>query len=74
MNFKGIRGDLRALAELFENAKTFGSLITVPEPLAGRMPEIAQTVEEKIGKWVCRKRCAEHPGAGEPGRTPGPEI
>jgi type II restriction/modification system DNA methylase subunit YeeA len=48
--FQG-RDDLRALAELFENAKTFGSLITVPEPLAGRMQEIAQTVEEKIGKW-----------------------
>ncbi|MEI6261132.1 MAG: BREX-1 system adenine-specific DNA-methyltransferase PglX [Deltaproteobacteria bacterium] len=50
--FQGIQGDLRAVAKLFENAKTFGSLITVPEPLAGRMPEIAQTVEEKIGKWV----------------------
>jgi len=48
--FQG-RSDLRALAELFENAKTFGSLITVPEPLAGRMQEIVQTVEEKIGKW-----------------------
>ena len=50
--FQGIRCDLRTLAELFENAKTFGSLITVPEPLAGRMQEIAQTVEDKIGKWV----------------------
>ncbi len=49
--FQG-RGDLKALAGLFENAKTFGSLITVPEPLAGRMQEIAQTVEEKIGKWM----------------------
>jgi type II restriction/modification system DNA methylase subunit YeeA len=48
--FQG-RDDLKALAGLFENAKTFGSLITVPEPLAGRMQEIVQTVEEKIGKW-----------------------
>jgi hypothetical protein len=50
--FQGVRSDLPALAELFENAKTFGSLITVPEPLAGRMQALAQTVEEKIGKWV----------------------
>jgi hypothetical protein len=50
--YQGVRGDLKTLTGLFENAKTFGSLITVPEPLAGRMPEIVQTVEEKIGKWV----------------------
>ena len=50
--FEGIRGNLRALAELFENAKTFGSLITISEPLAGRSEEIAETVEEKIGKWL----------------------
>jgi hypothetical protein len=50
--YQGVRGDLKTLTGLFENAKTFGSLITIPEPLAGRMPEIAQTVEEKIGKWV----------------------
>ncbi|PIP39337.1 MAG: SAM-dependent methyltransferase, partial [Desulfobacterales bacterium CG23_combo_of_CG06-09_8_20_14_all_51_8] len=50
--FQTMREDLRTLADLFENAKTFGSLITIPEPIARRMPDIAQTVEDKIGKWV----------------------
>ncbi len=43
---------LNELVTLFENAKTYGSLITVPEDLALRMPEIAKTVEDKIGKWL----------------------
>ncbi len=34
--------DVAHLIELFEEGKTFGSLIQVPAPLAGRLPAIAQ--------------------------------
>lgn len=54
--FKGdeharVRADLNALVELFKEGKTFGSLISIPEKLAGRMEEIKRSVEEKIGRW-----------------------
>jgi type II restriction/modification system DNA methylase subunit YeeA len=54
--FKGVehesmRQDLHMLVKLFESAKTFGSLISVPDSLVKRMPEIEKTVEQKIGKW-----------------------
>lgn len=37
--------DLKALLTLFENAKTYGSLITVPPRLAERLPKIAEAVD-----------------------------
>jgi hypothetical protein len=52
--FKGedyaqVRKDLKELVTLFENAKTFGSLITIPERLAERLDALQKTVDEKIG-------------------------
>ncbi len=40
-----IAADLKALLALFENAKTYGSLITIPPELAKRLPALAQAVE-----------------------------
>lgn len=40
-----VAADLKVLLALFENAKTYGSLITVPPRLAERLPKIAETVE-----------------------------
>ena len=37
--------DLRSLLALFQNAKTFGSLITVPPELAQRLPSLAEAAE-----------------------------
>ena len=34
------QADIATLLELFENAKTFGSLIQVPPKLAAKLPEI----------------------------------
>jgi type II restriction/modification system DNA methylase subunit YeeA len=48
---ESIRRDLHLLVALFESAKTFGSLIAVPDSLVKRMPEIEKAVEQKIGKW-----------------------
>jgi type II restriction/modification system DNA methylase subunit YeeA len=42
------QGDIAALLELFENAKTFGSLIQVPPKLAGKLPEIAKRLDDVI--------------------------
>jgi SAM-dependent methyltransferase len=39
------QSDIAALLELFENAKTFGSLIQVPPKLAAKLPEI----EKRLG-------------------------
>ena len=41
-------GDVATLVALFEEAKTFGSLITVPEELAEKLPVIAQRVEDVL--------------------------
>jgi len=41
-------GDLRGLLELFENGKTFGSLIRVPEELGAKLPVIADRVEDVL--------------------------
>ena len=54
--FKGdenaeLRADLNDLVRLFEDAKTFGSLISVPENLVGRIGDIEKRVNEKIGGW-----------------------
>jgi len=40
-----VAADLKVLLALFENAKTYGSLITVPPMLAERLPKIAEAVE-----------------------------
>ena len=40
--------DIAALLELFENAKTFGSLIQVPPKLAAKLPEIEQRLNDVL--------------------------
>jgi hypothetical protein len=42
------QGDIVALLELFENAKTFGSLIQVPPKLALKLPEIEKRLNEVL--------------------------
>lgn len=42
------RAALRTLLETFEHAKTFGSLIQIPEALAGRLPEIASSLRAAL--------------------------
>jgi len=43
-----LQGDIASLLELFENAKTFGSLIQVPTKLAVKLPEIEKRVEDVL--------------------------
>lgn len=40
--------DIAALVALFENARTFGSLIQIPPNLAARLPEIEKRVDEVL--------------------------
>ena len=42
------QGDIAALLELFENAKTFGSLIQVPPKLAAKLPEIEKRLNDVL--------------------------
>ena len=42
------QGDIAALLELFENAKTFGSLIQVPPKLAVKLPEIEKRLDDVL--------------------------
>ncbi len=42
------QGDLASLLDLFENAKTFGSLIQVPPKLAAQLPAIEQRVNDVL--------------------------
>ena len=42
--------DVKALIDLFEHAKTFGSLIQVPSTLAARLPQIEQRCREVTGQ------------------------
>jgi len=49
--------DVKAVIDLFEHAKTFGSLIQVPEALASRLPRIEQRCREvaaQTGEIVSR--------------------
>jgi hypothetical protein len=41
---KGVWNDLRKLADLFHDADTFGSLITIPDDLAARLPDISSVL------------------------------
>ncbi len=41
--------DVKAIIDLFENAKTFGSLIQVPSALTARLPQIDQRCREVAG-------------------------
>jgi type II restriction/modification system DNA methylase subunit YeeA len=41
-------GDIATLLELFENAKTFGSLIRVPPMLAAKLPEIEKRLDDVL--------------------------
>ena len=40
--------DIADLVELFGHGKTFGSLITVPEGLAGKLPALSELVDAKL--------------------------
>jgi SAM-dependent methyltransferase len=42
------QGDIAALLALFENAKTFGSLIQVPPKLAAKLPEIEKRLDDVL--------------------------
>ena len=42
------QGDIASLLELFENAKTFGSLIQVPPKLAAKLPEIEKRLDDVL--------------------------
>jgi hypothetical protein len=42
------QSDIASLLELFENAKTFGSLIQVPSKLAAKLPEIEQRLNDVL--------------------------
>ena len=42
------RDDVIELLELFHHGKTFGSLITIPESLAEKMPLFARLIEDKL--------------------------
>jgi type II restriction/modification system DNA methylase subunit YeeA len=42
------QADIAALLELFENAKTFGSLIQIPPKLAAKLPEIENRLDEVL--------------------------
>jgi type II restriction/modification system DNA methylase subunit YeeA len=42
------QADIAALLELFENAKTFGSLIQVPPKLATKLPEIEKRLDDVL--------------------------
>ena len=42
------QGDIASLLDLFENAKTFGSLIQVPPTLAAKLPEIEQRLNDVL--------------------------
>lgn len=46
VNFSQV--DIAALLELFENAKTFGSLIQVPPTLAAKLPEIEKRLDDVL--------------------------
>jgi len=49
--YKTIRSDLSEIVSLFEQGKTFGSLITVPDHLVQRLESVGKTADDKIGKW-----------------------
>jgi len=42
------QADIASLLELFENAKTFGSLIKVPPKLAAKLPEIEKRLDDVL--------------------------
>lgn len=42
------QADVASLVELFENAKTFGSLIQIPTKLAAKLPEIKKRVDDVL--------------------------
>jgi type II restriction/modification system DNA methylase subunit YeeA len=42
------QGDIASLLELFENAKTFGSLIQVPPKLVAKLPEIEKRLDDVL--------------------------
>ena len=56
------RGMLDALLTLFENAKTFGSLIRVPESIAKALPLFEKLINQKTGRDLMGVRAVEDMG------------
>jgi hypothetical protein len=48
-DYEQVRKDLKEIVTLFENAKTFGSLITIPDHLTEKLGALQKAVDEKIG-------------------------
>ena len=40
--------DIASLLDLFENAKTFGSLIQIPPKLAAKLPQLEKRLEDVL--------------------------
>jgi type II restriction/modification system DNA methylase subunit YeeA len=49
---RDVRNVSKELFELFEDGKTFGSLIEIPEDIAGRMDDVKRAVDDKLSGWV----------------------
>jgi type II restriction/modification system DNA methylase subunit YeeA len=47
--YRQVQEDMKELVSLFENAKTFGSLITIPDHLARNLDALQKAVDERIG-------------------------
>ena len=43
---------LKELVKTFENGKTFGSLITIPEHITEKIDDVKAVVNEKLGGWL----------------------
>ena len=52
-------GTIKSLIDLFEDAKTFGSLITVPDNIEKALPALRGLVEQPTGGDLFKKRGAE---------------
>jgi type II restriction/modification system DNA methylase subunit YeeA len=46
-----IRDTIKELLSLFENGKTFGSLILIPEEIAGKIGNVKTAVDDKLKNW-----------------------
>jgi type II restriction/modification system DNA methylase subunit YeeA len=49
--YKNVRSVLKELLKLFENGKTFGALISIPEDIAIEIEDVKKVVDEKLSNW-----------------------
>lgn len=52
------RQDVARLVDLFDDGKTFGSLVRVPEDLAEKLPGIARRIGDVVARGSARQRAA----------------